>query len=215
MGQRCGVCASPIEAGWRYCGSCGRELSPRELFHVYSDEPAPVKERPRRPLVLELLVLVAVVAIIWLTFRPATSAGETGDPGWCTYPKLCMGGTWKVGGKVLAAEDGGLVESVVSQTLVATGFQPDVYWCDEKRTCTRITVGGPGDATPIDCRPTIRAALEAAQRYVHDPDEPPSGTMTTEYRPPCMATCQLERKRQAIADEQEAVRLIAAALGCL
>lgn len=71
------------------------------------------------------------------------------------------------------------------------------------------------DVRPTDCEPIARRALEAAQKLVRDPDEPPSFVTTSEYRPPCMASCQLEEKRRAIADQKEAARLIADALGCI
>ncbi len=66
-----------------------------------------------------------------------------------------------------------------------------------------------------ECAPVVKRALEAAQKLVRDPDDPPSFVTTTEYRPPCMATCQLEERRQAIADQKEAARLLADALGCM
>lgn len=89
-----------------------------------------------------------------------------------------------------------------------SGPTPDTYrWCFAKNIVS--TQRG-----PTDCRQVIRRALEAAQRYVRDPDDP-TFALRTERAVICTASCQLERRKQEIEEQKAAVKLIADALGCL
>lgn len=206
----CPRCDAPLEMGERFCDWCGSRVTPRAT------------------LVAVVGVVVAIViAVALMLARSAHANVVVEDHGehvhiTGTLPEVAgfTGEPRCLDGASCTTNWGDRMVQPMCVVLTAEGLRcVDPAWRLEPAPMPSNSADGVMTfvpATNFDCQQTVRRALEAAQRQVRDPDEAPSyGITTTEHRPPCLATCQLEQRAREIADQKEAARLIGEALECL